>query len=291
MRIQLASDLHLEFLARDFPGETLIRPARDADVLVLAGDISAGAAAIEMFKDWPVPVLYVCGNHEFYSRRWEEVRAAVYRAAEGTSVKVLERDVIDFGGVRILGCTLWTDYLLVGKDAQSGAMAYALRALNDHRLISTCEGRAFAPADALRDHERSRAWLTEELGRSYSGRTVVITHHAPHPKSIHAQYAGHELNPGFASDLTPLLEQADLWLHGHVHNSFDYRVGRCRVVANPRGYPLNGRSVSAVSQLRFENPEFDYACLIDVAPDPHNDDPNGKPRAMPRKRKSQGRAS
>jgi len=291
MQLQLASDLHLEFLARDFPGETLIRPARDADVLVLAGDISAGASAIEMFKDWPVPVLYVCGNHEFYSRCWEEVREAVHRAAEGTSVKVLERDVVDFGGVRILGCTLWTDYLLEGKDAQSGAMAYALRALNDHRLISTRERRAFAPADALRDHELSRAWLTEELGRSYSGKTVVITHHAPHPKSIHSQYQGNALNPGFASDLTPLVEQADLWLHGHVHNCFDYHVGRCRVVANPRGYALNARSASGVSQLRFENPEFSYGCLIDVVPDPPIDDTNGQPRTMPRKRKTQGRAS
>lgn len=288
MRIQLASDLHLEFLGRDFPGETLIRPARDADVLVLAGDISSGASAIEMFKDWPVPVLYVCGNHEFYSRRWEDVREAVRRAAEGTSVKVLERDVIDFGGVRILGCTLWTDYLLEGKDEQSGAMAYAQRALNDHRLISTREGCAFAPADALQDHELSRAWLEKELDRPYDGRTVVITHHAPHPSSIHAQYSGNALNPGFVSDLTPLVKQADLWLHGHVHNCFDYRVGRCRVVANPRGYALNARSVSAVSQLKFENPEFNYGCLLDVAPESQHEDPSGKPRAMPRKRVSQG---
>lgn len=39
MKIQLASDLHLEHLVRQFPSETLIRPARQADVLVLAGDI------------------------------------------------------------------------------------------------------------------------------------------------------------------------------------------------------------------------------------------------------------
>ncbi|MCI0150369.1 hypothetical protein KNO81_31350 [Paraburkholderia sediminicola] len=64
MRIQLASDLHLEFLARQFPDERLIAPAYGADVLVLAGDISVGSAAVELFKDWPVPVLYVAGNHE-----------------------------------------------------------------------------------------------------------------------------------------------------------------------------------------------------------------------------------
>lgn len=61
MRIQLASDLHLEILARQFPGERVIKPAHKADVLVLAGDISA---AIDLFGDWPVPVLLVAGNHE-----------------------------------------------------------------------------------------------------------------------------------------------------------------------------------------------------------------------------------
>ena len=27
-----------------------------------------------------------------------------------------------------------------------------------------------------------------------------------------------------------------LWVHGHTHNSFDYQVGNCRVVCNPRVY-------------------------------------------------------
>ncbi|MDM0018032.1 metallophosphoesterase [Variovorax saccharolyticus] len=283
MRIQLASDLHLELLSRDFPGETLIRPVPEADILVLAGDIGAGPSAIDMFKDWPVPVLYLCGNHELYGGgAWERVRKAVQRAAAGTSVQVLERDVTEFHGVRILGCTLWTDYRLDGKNAQSEAMAYAHRALNDHRLISTSDGRAFTPLDALRDHELSRAWLEKELDHPYSGRTVVITHHAPHPNSIHPQYSGSKLNAGFASNLTPLVEQADLWLHGHVHNSFDYRVGRCRVVANPRGYALNARYVSSVDQLKFENEDFDYGCLIDTASEKFVDDADAKNGPTPK---------
>ena len=64
MRIQLASDLHLEFLQREFPGERLISPAYGVDLLVLAGDIGNGTQAIELFNDWPVPVLVLAGNHE-----------------------------------------------------------------------------------------------------------------------------------------------------------------------------------------------------------------------------------
>ncbi len=62
MKIQLDSDLHLEYLAKRFPGERLITPHPDADVLVLAGDIASGTDAIVLFRDWPVPVIYVIGN-------------------------------------------------------------------------------------------------------------------------------------------------------------------------------------------------------------------------------------
>jgi Icc-related predicted phosphoesterase len=102
--------------------------------------------------------------------------------------------------------------------------------------LGTRSGELFSPEHALRDHEVSRAWLERELSQDYDGATVVITHHAPHPLSVHPRYAGDPTNAAFASDLTELVQLADVWLHGHVHDSFDYRVAGCRVVANPRGY-------------------------------------------------------
>lgn len=57
MRIQLASDLHLELLAKQFPGETLIKHAHMVDILILAGDIARASDAVELFGDWPVPVI------------------------------------------------------------------------------------------------------------------------------------------------------------------------------------------------------------------------------------------
>ena len=265
MRIQLASDLHLEFLARHFPDERLIAPASQADVLVLAGDIGLVTTAVDLFKDWPVPVLYVAGNHEGYHECWEAVQEQLTDKARGTSVRVLERKAVDFGGVRFLGCTLWTDYRLGGTHTQAQLMENARRCLHDHRVIQTRDGGRFLPADALRDHERSRAWLREELCRPYDGTTVVITHHGPHPLSVHPRYAGDITSAAFVSDLTELVQKADFWLHGHVHDSFDYHVGRCRVVSNPQGYPLNRSSVRSVEQLEFENPHFQYACVIDTA--------------------------
>lgn len=264
MRIQLASDLHLKFMDERFPSETRLKPAKGADLLVLAGDISNGTKAIQHFRDWPVPVVYVIGNHELYKHVHEDLREAIQRLALGTSITLLERGTFELYGIRICGCTLWTDYLLYGHLGRPHVMQHARSSLNDHDLIRTRQGPAFSPSDALVDHEQSRDWLKDTLALPFKGDTVVVTHHAPHHGSIHPRYKGSYLNAAFASDLTSLVEKADLWLHGHVHNSSDYRVGRCRVVSNPRGYPTNGMTATTAAELQFENPEFDEACVIDI---------------------------
>jgi Icc-related predicted phosphoesterase len=264
MRIQLASDLHLEHLRRNFPGERVIAGAHGVDVLVLAGDIANGLEAVDFFGRWPVPVLYLAGNHEFYGHEMPNLRQALREACAGTSIQFLDNDVVDFGGVRFLGATLWTDYRLALNRTQRQQMEYAGTRLNDHFLIRTTDPLRFTPEDALREHERSRTWLERELARPYKGKTVVVTHHGPHPLSVHPRYVGDLLNAAFVSNLDHLLEKADLWLHGHVHDSFDYRVGRCRVVANPLGYARDTHSAPEAKDLVYENRAFQWACILDV---------------------------
>ena len=263
VRIQLASDLHLELLERSWPLERVIAPAQDADVLVLAGDIHRGLHAIDRFADWPVPVLYLAGNHEYYGGLWEQLRIDLRRKADGTVVRFLDNDVVTLGDVRFLGSTLWTDYRVTG-DPQPAAMEAAEATVLDHQRIGTRLGPLRA-AQLLDEHLHSRDWLQRELFRSEAARTVVITHHAPHPGSIHPRYAGNPVNGAFVSDLTELVERADLWLHGHVHDSFDYRVGNCRVVCNPRGYAQNRKTVSDARDLQFENPAFQPGLVIDLS--------------------------
>ena len=263
MKIQLASDLHLEMLVKRFPQTRIVEPAPEVDLLVLAGDIHSATKAVDVFGDWPVPVLYIAGNHEFYSERWEQTRAALRATCAGTQVHFLDNDTIEFGGVRFLGCTLWTDFRLLGM-TQKESMQEVPRWLNDYLLIRTARGK-LRPYQTLADHEESRRWLEKELDKPFSGKTVVVTHHGPHPLSIHPRYAGSRVNGGFVSDLTTLLFKADLWLHGHVHDSFDYRVGGCRVVANPAGYVLNYLAATGAGELEFENRQFEPHLVIDVA--------------------------
>lgn len=251
MKIQLASDLHLEFLnlangarhhggasSQELLSERLISPVPGADVLVLAGDIADGAHGFKLFADWPTPrltpIIYVAGNHEFYNHAMAPIRNEMRESAAQSGIHYLENESVEIDGVRFLGTTLWTDYRLRLNRTQRQLMEEAQCRINDHRLIRT--GRhLFTTKDALEEHEIARAWLQDELARPFAGKTVVVTHHGPHPLSVHPRYAGDTLSAAFVSDLSDLMQQADLWLHGHVHDGFDYRVGRCRVVANPAG--------------------------------------------------------
>ncbi len=139
MKIQLASDLHLELIEAFLPDEKLVEPAPDADLLVLAGDIHKPESVINMFGDWPVPVLYVAGNHEFYGRDWIATRRFLKAASQGTSVTFLDNDVHHMGAVRFLGCTLWTDFQQRGH-TQSSLMEQAGSRLNDYSRSRTSTG-------------------------------------------------------------------------------------------------------------------------------------------------------
>jgi predicted phosphodiesterase len=246
--------------------------SKDADALVLAGDIHSGRAVIQQFADWPIPVLWVPGNHEFYGDGIHELHALIREQCSGTSITPLLQNQVVIGGVRIVGCTLWTDYAISGKVAdQQLSMAACSQMLADHRYIRGIANpeRAFTVQDALALHKQDRAWLAEQLAAPFEGKTVVITHHGCHAKSIDHKYVGNALNGGFVSDLSALMPNADVWIHGHVHDSFDYRVAtstthHCRVVVNPGSYPKNLNGAILEDQILWENPKFKRDLVISV---------------------------
>jgi len=269
MRVHVASDLHLEYLNRRFPDylrvDRLYTPF--ADILVLAGDIHSGTRMIEQFGHWPHPVLYVPGNHEFYDTAIDPQVAAMREASRDTAMVVLSRDEYIDRGVRFLGCTLWTDYQLMGTGGrQLGSMLACEARMADHRKIMGVQkiGQGFSARQAYERHLEDRAWLEQKLDEPFAGRTVVITHHAPSRGSIHPRFRGDPCNAAFVSDLDELVMKADVWIHGHVHDSFDYRVGKCRVVTNPGSYAMSLGKVARPEDLQWENPLFDPQKVIDI---------------------------
>lgn len=232
MKIHVLSDLHTEFAPFD-------PPRTDADVVVLAGDTATGLKGIARAKAWfpDRPVLYVAGNHEYYGESIPRLNHKLAAAAEEAGVHFMQDREMVIGGVRFLGCTLWTDFELFGERQHS--MAAAQAAMNDFRVIRVDpEYRRFRPMDALAIHRRSLDWLAGRLDEPFDGTTVVVTHHAPSLRSVNPPFRDHPATPAYASDLEWLLDgRAAVWMHGHTHMCLDYEIGGTRVVANQRGYP------------------------------------------------------
>ena len=281
MKIRILSDLHVE-------REVFEVPPVAADVVILAGDIhNPGIVAVRWALLQPAfgpdtPILFVAGNHEYYRRSIDTELEAMQKAASGTNVHVLQRSEVILGGVRFLGTTMWTDFQLPAhwpgssspalQSDVSRALAVANESLNDCRLIEVPftehhplrrldprRTRHLTAEDTLSWHWQERSWLLNKLREPFAGPTVVITHHAPSIRSVHPRYAGDPLNAAFASELDDLLNPRwapKLWVHGHMHDSSNYWVGTCNVVANPRGYLRRDGS--------FENAEFDPRLVVEL---------------------------
>jgi predicted phosphodiesterase len=279
LRLWILSDLHMETTRGwDLPSKDL-RP--DFDVLVMAGDL---ITRMERGVAWLLdrvddrPVVYVSGNHEKWGADADRTVEKARAAAKGTNVHVLEDAAVEIGGVRFAGCCLWTDFALFGDPR--AAMAVAGSRMNDYKRIRTAGYfERFQPRHALSRHVRSRAFLEAELRRPRSIPLVVVTHHAPVPDlgfAIAPPEPGETfdddtvLDAAYRSDLRDLmlpqpadaergpLRPAEIWVHGHTHESFDAVVGATRVVSNAKGYG------PYIGDQGWENPRFDPGLVVEV---------------------------
>ena len=235
-------------------------PAPDCDVVILAGDISRPQQAIEWARQFAQPVIYVPGNHEFYGGSLSGTLQALQTLSAGSRIHVLDRGELQIAGVRFLGCTLWSDFrLLESEEERSTSMAVASQFIRDFSRITLSDDTAerFTPAASRQLFDQAVAWLEQRFAEPFAGPTVVISHHAPARGSINPKYAGSPVNPAFVSDLEPQLRRwnPSLWVHGHVHDSYDYPVGSTRVLCNPRGYARSGTP---------ENPAFDPQLVVSI---------------------------
>lgn len=250
MKLLLLSDLHLELSALQLP------PALDFDVAVLAGDIvNPGHRLADWVGATPAlrrarAVVAVAGNHEYFDTTLQAEAAAMQRAAAALAappLHLLDCSEVRIGGVRFVGCTLWSDFALRIDTAEgplsdpARGMLTASWAMADYRCIGWADGgaapRKLIPRDTARLHRQQRGWLQLKLAEPFDGPTVVVTHHGPHRGSLSPRFAADWVSTAYLSELPEsFFEVPRLWLHGHTHTSHDHRVGRCRVVCNPRGY-------------------------------------------------------
>jgi len=257
VKIQLLSDLHLEVHPHFVP-----TPAPDADVLVLAGDIGSyqsgsllkdadfGFARFSPLHGWPVPVLFVPGNHEYDTQDFDQAHERLREICARLGIVFLEREVITAaelfknapGGrtslssmpsVRFIGTTLWTDFDALNPPAvEPGASLTpllkardkAFRAANFYlkKALATRGGQPLLAELVRAQALLCQAWLRDALHTPFDGTTVVITHFAPSLLSADPRYGLTPGTAGFCNALDELLPQASLWLHGHLHCPSDY---------------------------------------------------------------------
>ncbi len=272
VNIQLLSDLHLEsnphFRATPAPG---------ADVLVLAGDIGSYQSGSQLERlgiadfglrqfsplpvsqggaAWPTPVLFVPGNHEYDGLDFDDAQARLKQACQRLGLTWLEQATVVLGGVRFVGCTLWSDFdALTSREAASGHMTLgaqlkarekAFRAANYYlkKNHSLRGGQPLLAEDVREQALVSQAWLRATLATPFDGPTVAVTHFAPTLDSADPRYGLNPGTAGFCNALDDLLPLASVWLHGHLHCPNDFVRSGCRVVANPLGYARKGEQAA-----------------------------------------------
>lgn len=267
MRLWAMSDLRIDTSAFTFPEDL-----PDFDAIIVAGGVSTCLEASLRWlahaldgRHGSRPVILVPGAHEFWNGRpkAETLRRGRALAAD-LGIALLSDAVVRLddghgGGVHVVGATLWSDWALNGPPKATNARAYARYYHADCKRISLGLDTPYLPHDAAGAHARSRAFIEDVLSSvvvQASGfgvspvaliqdavpgdRAVVVTHHAPTGRSLpdHLFETCDEWVPAsLASDLEGIMGAwgaPRIWIHGHVPRAVDIRIGKTRVVANPR---------------------------------------------------------
>lgn len=241
MKIQYASDLHLEFdsntqFLKEHPLQVV------GDVLVLAGDILLFGEKLTSehpFWDWCsdhyAHTLVVPGNHEYYNRVDVLSTLDHFTYALRRNVIYLNNRSISLGDTELFFTTLWTkvnDDELAG--VQTGMTDCHRIACGKHLLLATDYGRL---------HDKCMTWLQEALGKSTAQHKVVVTHHCP-IVAEDPRYAGNGLSSAFVVDLEDMIEQSgiDYWIYGHTHWNArrGTKIGHTTLLTNQMGYLTHG---------------------------------------------------
>ena len=231
MVVRAISDTHLEYHMDGGVGFTKSLDPAGVDVLILAGDIgnfggrrqnNLMAGLHVMCQKFP-HVVYVRGNHEFYGVHRDPLRQAFrdFVADGHPNFYLLDNSTITIQGQRFIGATMW--FL-------DSPRTVTLRAGWSDFINIPQFGRWW-----LREAQNTQAFLKKEMRST----DVVVTHYCPSWSSEDPRYRGSSSAEFFIVNMEPLIlrVQPRLWVHGHTHRSFDYKIDRTRVVCNPLGYP------------------------------------------------------
>lgn len=224
MKVQLISDLHFEFMKDR--GESFVEGLPVVgDVLVIAGDLIPARLGLEkalgLFCNKFNKVLYIQGNHEFYGTPKSisdvEIREA---RAKYNNLHVLDEDVVDIGGQRFLGTTLWFRRTNVSEDMKVF--------WSDFNHCPDLWQWVYSK------NQKALRFLEKEMQEG----DVIISHHLPSLACVHERYAKEDSNCYFVCEMDDLIQERNpaYWLFGHTHESMNVTIGKSKLISNPSGY-------------------------------------------------------
>lgn len=219
-------------------------------------------------------VVYVAGNHEHYHGDFPKTIARLKdKLSYLDNLHILDREVFRHNDVVFVGSTLWTDMNkadpLTLSHIKSCMNDFRIVDNSDKKLYRKVplykkgedgqylkddngnyiqdgmkmkeESANFSPQDAMEEHYKCVGYIrTVYEDMPPWEHMVVVGHHAPSRQSTHPRYQhDYLMNGGYSSELFDFIADRPgikLWTHGHTHEVFDYKIGDCRVVCNPRGY-------------------------------------------------------
>jgi predicted MPP superfamily phosphohydrolase len=248
MRIVTLADLHLDIWA-----EARMNPFEFADSEILK-DVShcfvLGDLGNKGAKNWTrylgrvqdhmpnAEIFVIPGNHDYYGERIDR-EDKLEEAATAAGARFVQMKPVLLEDIRFLPCTFWTDFKLHGEAHQFAAQYDAERQMNDYRKIRVeREGyRRLSPNHTATIHAAHRAWLKGNLEQEFDGKTVILTHHVPHPKlSLDPEKS---ISAAYASDMSRMIDQfqPEAWLCGHSHSYNAVQLGETLVQNVSLGYP------------------------------------------------------
>ena len=236
MKIQYASDLHLEFadnwrFLRENPLLVM------GDILVLAGDIGyLGDQNYQNhpFWDWASEnynqVLVVLGNHEFYKYYDLSTMRDGSICEIRKNVHWYYNEVVNIGDVDFILSTLWSH--IDDEDAQ-----FCERCVTDFRRIMYGE-KILTHREFNLEHDKSFLFIKRTVERSTAKFKVVVTHHVPSFQLCAPEFEGSTLNGAFTVELEDYImnSEVDYWIYAHSHRNINKVIGKTHCISNQLGY-------------------------------------------------------
>ena len=245
MKIQYASDLHLEFadnwriLKQEEPMN--IR----GDILVLAGDIGYlgdDNYQTHPFWDWASEnyqqVIVALGNHEFY--KFYNL-SSMHDGLIGEirpNIHYYYNAVVHIQDIDIIVSTLWANITLEDAYITEHSVTDFRRILYGENILTF--------ADFNREHKRCLEFIKQSIADSSAKNKIVVTHHVPSFQLMSPEFLGSHINGAFTVELADYIATSgiDYWIYGHSHRNIDKTIGSTRCVCNQFGYAFHNENLT-----------------------------------------------